>query len=117
MSEMGLDRRHLVALAYFLGSDYTEGVVGVGIVNAMEVLEAFFCMQSPTGDPASTESEVDHSIAGTLQGLRCFKEWLHGYDFSSEVLLVESAAKLVTGDGDDVLSYTQRKLVRLHCQY
>ncbi|PXF43208.1 DNA repair protein UVH3 [Gracilariopsis chorda] len=40
-SSLGLDRKHLIRLAYLLGSDYTPGVRGVGIVNAMEILEAF----------------------------------------------------------------------------
>ena len=39
--ELGLHREELVALAYFLGCDYTEGVTGVGIVNALEIVQAF----------------------------------------------------------------------------
>jgi 5'-3' exonuclease len=39
--ELGLRRDDLVSLALLLGSDYTGGVKGVGIVNAMEVLRAF----------------------------------------------------------------------------
>ena len=38
---MGLDREKLILIALFLGSDYTEGVKGVGLVNAMEIVEAF----------------------------------------------------------------------------
>ena len=30
-----------MALAYFLGCDYTDGVTGVGIVNALEIVQAF----------------------------------------------------------------------------
>eukprot|EP00178_Gracilaria_changii_P001039 TRINITY_DN1143_c0_g1_i1.p1 TRINITY_DN1143_c0_g1~~TRINITY_DN1143_c0_g1_i1.p1 ORF type:complete len:1111 (+),score=249.64 TRINITY_DN1143_c0_g1_i1:599-3931(+) len=40
-SSLGLDRAHLIRLAHLLGSDYTPGVRGVGIVNAMEIMEAF----------------------------------------------------------------------------
>lgn len=40
-SKLGLDRDLLIRLAYLLGSDYTVGVRGVGVVNSMEVLEAF----------------------------------------------------------------------------
>lgn len=36
-ADLALTRDKLVRLALFLGSDYTEGVQGVGIVNAMEV--------------------------------------------------------------------------------
>lgn len=35
--ELGLDRDGLIRLALLLGSDYTEGVAGIGIVNAVEV--------------------------------------------------------------------------------
>ncbi len=37
--ELGLSRRELVALALLLGSDYTEGVAGVGVVNAVEIVQ------------------------------------------------------------------------------
>ena len=37
--ELGLHREELVALAFFLGCDYTEGVTGVGIVNALEIVQ------------------------------------------------------------------------------
>jgi DNA excision repair protein ERCC-5 len=39
--EIGMDREKCVIFAMFLGSDYTEGVKGVGIVNAMEILRVF----------------------------------------------------------------------------
>ncbi|KAI0649075.1 hypothetical protein C8Q79DRAFT_948695 [Trametes meyenii] len=39
--ELGLDRDKLVRLAYLLGSDYTEGLPGVGPVVAMELLSEF----------------------------------------------------------------------------
>ena len=51
--ELGLDREKLVRLAYLLGSDYTEGLPGVGPVVAMELLTEF-----PGPD-----------------GLRKFREW------------------------------------------
>eukprot|EP00887_Chlorella_sp_A99_P002071 scaffold21.g2071.t1 len=57
-SELGLDRERLVALAQLLGGDYCEGVPGVGVVNAMEVVRAF---------PG-------------LEGLRRFKEWVESPD-------------------------------------
>lgn len=37
--DLGVGTEEVVALALLLGSDYTEGVRGVGIVNAMEVRE------------------------------------------------------------------------------
>ncbi|KAH8092642.1 PIN domain-like protein [Cristinia sonorae] len=39
--ELGLERDKLIRLAYLLGSDYTEGLPGVGPVVAMELLAEF----------------------------------------------------------------------------
>jgi len=39
--ELGLDRDKLVRLAYLLGSDYVDGLPGVGPVVAMEILKEF----------------------------------------------------------------------------
>lgn len=39
--QLGLDRTKLINLAYLLGSDYTEGVPGVGYVTGMEILNEF----------------------------------------------------------------------------
>ena len=59
---MKLGRNAMVALAMLLGSDYTEGVKGVGIVNAMEILDTF---------------DVSEDLKGGLDG---FKKWLDGFD-------------------------------------
>ncbi|XP_077375635.1 DNA excision repair protein ERCC-5 homolog [Festucalex cinctus] len=40
-NQLGLDRTKLINLAYLLGSDYTEGVPGVGFVTGMEILNEF----------------------------------------------------------------------------
>ena len=40
-AELGLTRDSLIRLALLLGSDYTEGVAGIGVVNAVEVVHAF----------------------------------------------------------------------------
>jgi 5'-3' exonuclease len=60
--EMNLTQDSLVALAMLLGGDYTEGVRGVGIVNGMEVLQAFDVAQ---------DCEA---------GLKRFRKWLDGFD-------------------------------------
>ncbi|KAJ6609224.1 hypothetical protein B0H10DRAFT_2065124 [Mycena sp. CBHHK59/15] len=39
--ELGLDRDTLIRLAYLLGSDYVDGLPGIGPVVAMELLEEF----------------------------------------------------------------------------
>jgi len=36
-----LDREKMIYLALFLGSDYTMGIKGIGIVNAMEIMNTF----------------------------------------------------------------------------
>eukprot|EP00536_Pseudo-nitzschia_multiseries_P017159 jgi/Psemu1/223941/e_gw1.1403.10.1 len=60
--EMNLNQDALVALAMLLGADYTEGVKGVGIVNGMEILQAF--------------DVADDCKAGLTR----FRKWLDGFD-------------------------------------
>jgi DNA excision repair protein ERCC-5 len=36
-----MNRERLIIFALLLGSDYTPGVKGVGLVNAMEILKVF----------------------------------------------------------------------------
>lgn len=40
-NELGLDSNTLINMALLLGSDYTAGVSGVGVVNALEIVRAF----------------------------------------------------------------------------
>ncbi|RKP01466.1 hypothetical protein CXG81DRAFT_2890, partial [Caulochytrium protostelioides] len=40
-SQMKLTRERLIHLAYLLGSDYTDGLPGVGAVTAMEIIDAW----------------------------------------------------------------------------
>jgi 5'-3' exonuclease len=98
-----------VALAYFLGCDYTDGVTGVGIVNALEIVQAFPMRLRNTADdiPGGTTDpdadadadDVSHDpsvgVGGEnsslstghypIVGLNKFKEWLEGYKFSATV--------------------------------
>ncbi|KAI8602586.1 hypothetical protein EDD21DRAFT_294723, partial [Dissophora ornata] len=39
--DLGVGRDRLVALAYLLGSDYTAGVKGIGLITAMEIIRLF----------------------------------------------------------------------------
>eukprot|EP01031_Cornospumella_fuschlensis_P027510 gene27510-33229_t len=82
-SEGGLGRAELVTLACFLGSDYTEGVHGVGVVNAMEILRAFKEDGDEQSDIDNDAKELEGRIVKTLQR---FKDWIDGYDFASELL-------------------------------
>lgn len=59
--EMMLSRTKLIQLAYLLGSDYTEGIPGVGPVAAMEILSEF-----------SSVDDEDESVETPL--IR-FKDW------------------------------------------
>lgn len=77
--ELGLSRTDLVSLAYLLGSDYTEGVRGVGVVNAMEIIHTFSSQQD---EQAKGGKEADDSVSAALLGLRQFKSWLEGFDLS-----------------------------------
>ncbi len=36
-----MNREKLIIFALLLGSDYTDGMKGIGIVNAMEILKIF----------------------------------------------------------------------------
>ncbi|KAJ1968978.1 DNA repair protein rad2 [Dispira parvispora] len=51
--ELAIDRDKLIQLAYLMGSDYTEGIAGVGLVTALEIV---------------------HEWPG-YEGLQNFKEW------------------------------------------
>ncbi|KAI9193374.1 uncharacterized protein BJ171DRAFT_587483 [Polychytrium aggregatum] len=59
---MKLDRLKLIFLAFLLGSDYTDGVHGIGIVRAMEILEEWV--------GASIESAEQG-----IKGLQEFRDW------------------------------------------
>ncbi|CAK9252430.1 unnamed protein product [Sphagnum jensenii] len=64
-SDIGLSREDFIALSFFLGSDYTEGVSGIGIVNSLEILQTF-SMKNADGGPE--------------EGLKNFKKWLDSFD-------------------------------------
>jgi 5'-3' exonuclease len=68
--ELGIDREDLISMAYFLGSDYTEGVHGVGLVNSMEIISTF---------------PMKNNFGGPIKGLELFKEWLNGFDIEEMI--------------------------------
>ena len=73
--DLGLAHNHMIALAMLLGGDYTEGVKGVGIVNGMEVLQAF---------------DVSADIKS---GLTKFRQWLDGFEPTDNVATRTPAEK------------------------
>lgn len=62
--EMALSRKKLIQLGFLLGTDYTEGIAGVGPVAAMEILHEF-----SSGDDAEEDLKVP---------LQKFKQWYEG---------------------------------------
>lgn len=83
-SELGIDRASFIKLALLLGSDYTPGVRGVGIVNSMEVLEAFpgenglsefkeWAMSVSLADKEPSEEEARDESAAARRRRFCWK--------------------------------------------
>ena len=62
-SKLGLTQNKLISLAMLLGSDYTDGVKGIGPVNGIEIIQTF-C------------SQKDHDF----NGLKEFKNWIYSTD-------------------------------------
>ena len=89
-AELNLDQESLIAMAYLLGSDYTDGIKGVGIVNSTEVIQAF--MLPPTAAAAAEAVSCDDRSGSTalfggtkfsadriVASLQSFKEWVDNY--------------------------------------
>ena len=85
--DLGLRRADLITMAYLLGSDYTGGVHGVGIVNAMEILDAFGgdtdTSEFPAGegendggDPSTDDGDTISTINEVVSLLDKFRHWL-----------------------------------------
>lgn len=101
-SELGLGRERLVALALLLGSDYTSGVAGVGVVNAVEIVHAF---EGP-------------------KGLERFAKWVGGLDEELVALAKQATKRKSRGDEDansdedvaeeDGISTAEREYKRKH---
>lgn len=67
-TKMGLTRKKLIELALLLGSDYTEGIKGIGPVLAMEILAEFGDLKKfKQWFDQHTKSQVDKSNPTTLQ--------------------------------------------------
>lgn len=83
--ELGLTRAHLIRVALLVGSDYTQGVHGVGIVNALEILAAFpgadglgdFRKWIYSNEPAVRPAAEPPSGAGILEHRRALFKYKH----------------------------------------
>ncbi|TPX73707.1 hypothetical protein CcCBS67573_g05020 [Chytriomyces confervae] len=69
--QLGLNRPHLILLAFLLGSDYTEGVDGIGVVSGLEILNEF-CEDGLA--TAAVKGEMD--VEAALEGLDAFRDWV-----------------------------------------
>ena len=69
--ELGFSREQLIMLALFLGCDYTIGIHGVGIVNAVEIVDAY----------------------GTLEALSRFKKWAEKPDYWMDKSIYEESRR------------------------
>ncbi|PFH34466.1 XPG N-terminal domain-containing protein [Besnoitia besnoiti] len=92
VQKLGLDRQQLILLAMLLGCDYTLGVKGIGIVNAVEVLRAFPSLDALLAFRAWAEAPWTLGIGPTDSAeVRKYKEehknyrlqWLFPHDFPS----------------------------------
>ena len=92
--KLGIGSNEKIALAMLLGGDYTEGIKGVGIVNAMEILQAF---------PVSS---------GVREGLSTFRTWLDGFNPSEELGDLDSTSKLTDKNIRERLFHKKHKSAR-----
>ncbi|OEU17828.1 XPG_I-domain-containing protein [Fragilariopsis cylindrus CCMP1102] len=90
--EMNLSHDSMVALAMLLGGDYTEGVKGVGIVNGMEVLQAFDVGQD------------------CKAGLQRFRHWLDGFDPNDLSKHSKNKKKAAADDGGVVVVLNKEQI-------
>ena len=79
-AEINVERGTLVALAHLLGSDYTDGVHGVGVVNAMETIAAY--------------GEGD-------DGLQAFAKWVQGWRGDSGDVATADAVEAASAEAED----------------
>ncbi|XP_071453985.1 DNA excision repair protein ERCC-5 [Hetaerina americana] len=67
--KLGIDRIQMIQLALLTGSDYTEGIPGIGTVSALEILAAF------PGDKEHHQHSPDPEVEAALSGLQHFADW------------------------------------------
>ena len=109
--EMNLDRNKLINLALLLGSDYTEGVSGVGIVNAFEIVSAFqgkngmkeFCEWQREADLSLLSKQSQDKGEGPagdfkVKHRRVKSTWTLPEDFPSEQVIEAYANPQVDSD-------------------
>ncbi|RCN38837.1 XPG I-region [Ancylostoma caninum] len=74
---LGLSQSEFVGIAILSGGDYSSGLAGVGVVNAIELLSEFSVARSSDED-RSQEAE-------TISTLRKMEEWLNTFESDVEI--------------------------------
>ncbi|XP_055300272.1 DNA excision repair protein ERCC-5 [Sitodiplosis mosellana] len=87
-----LDRNKLIQLAFLVGSDYTQGIHGIGAVTAMEVLSIF--PETPATDGETTQ------IVSILSSLRKFRDWWHNKTVGQRANTLRNKLKNITFTDD-----------------
>lgn len=98
-----VSRDGFISLAYLLGSDYTTGVKGVGIVNAMEILRAFRNADTASSSSSSScKDSIDNCgddgrglrlvAERSLQTLTRFKQWAGAFGMPDDADFADSEA-------------------------
>ncbi|CAG8493563.1 14833_t:CDS:2 [Funneliformis mosseae] len=85
---MGINREKLIHLAILLGSDYTEGLPGIGVVSAIEILNEFpgekglehfrdwwLDVQNGTSGPENNESDFKKKFRKKMKALLLSKNF------------------------------------------
>jgi 5'-3' exonuclease len=68
--ELGLSRQHMIHLALLLGSDYTEGIAGVGQVGSLEIVRNFERLEDFVAWHQGTEPQTLPTASAILQRKR-----------------------------------------------
>jgi DNA excision repair protein ERCC-5 len=82
-SELGLNRSDLIMLSLLLGSDYDAGIRGVGIVNAIEIVNAFATKKVQQSD-GTLNNDVEVELNTVYDRLTCFRKWLESNNDEEE---------------------------------
>ena len=92
---LGMNRFNFIQLAYFLGSDYTVGVKGVGLVLAVEILSEFKADGGSESEAESLGGDEELELDECLQPLATFRDWFKDHSSSRAKGLRKRLAKVI----------------------
>ncbi|KAH9314682.1 hypothetical protein KI387_023309, partial [Taxus chinensis] len=104
--DLGLDRQKLISMALLLGSDYTEGISGIGIVNAIEVVRTFheddglkkFKEWVDSPDPSLLDKVHAHEGKGSRKRSKSNKKTEHAVEEKEEGVIQDESAQTAQED-------------------